>query len=102
MLRRDLRQVQRAIEQERNLDQLSISRFFYNYVAAHQGENSSLPEEMVFFPHPATWARQTTTQSINCSTKSAIEFLSTYKQFDSLVEFVFTPSLTELLYIAGD
>jgi hypothetical protein len=72
------------------------------YLNSHIDSTVKAYEEEAFVPHPATWLRRQKPRTISCSKKAAIEFLSTYEQFDVDVEITFTSVLQELIWVASD
>jgi len=78
-----------------------VARFTQIYINAHLKEGAQKYEdESIFLPHPSIWRKSLHERKIIISKETAIEFLSSYRQFGPDVAIVFDDWISDIEDIA--
>lgn len=96
-----IKQVVRGIQSNRNLDHFTSARNLQTLWNVNRASDSEPYDDLApFMPHPMIWKAQESERKLNITQQCAIEFLSTFRKYDTDVEVVFTEWLFEIEMIA--
>lgn len=97
-----IKQAVNTVQQSRNLDQLTLARFFQTFINSKQDPKKSKPlkDEAVLLPHPHVWMQSMQERKLHISRYTALSILEHYDWLDSGYKAMIDEHLDEIVDIA--